>query len=421
MLLYPATVQSTYANLVQSHLNRPAFEFSGAPFTRERRGKTYWYVNQRVAPGAPPRQRYLGPDSDSMRARIEDWRASSSDQADFKANASRQVAQLRAAGLPTLDRQTGSILRALSASGVFRLGGTLVGTHAFRCYPAILGMDLMSQSADPGWLAQTEDLDIASFEKLSVAIEDVADPDVAETLKALGFSPRNALDPKKPTSWTLPDGSYSVDFLTPAFSDDVTPARLDSMGIWAQRLHYLNFLLRDPIPAVVLYMEGLLVQVPSPERFAIHKLIVSQKRRPGAAKANKDLEQARALINALAETRPQALYDALEEADSEGPNWRTAIDHALALTFNAPELRHDPRRDIISFEGRALQGVHLCSISAEALEDHFSAESWNSTDLLSAARRNRGQIEAIAQSIFRRRPGPETLIRSEDVEERASE
>ena len=57
----PASLQTTYANLLQAHLNQPHFEFDGAPFTMEKRGKLYWYVNQRGVGASPPRQRYLGP------------------------------------------------------------------------------------------------------------------------------------------------------------------------------------------------------------------------------------------------------------------------------------------------------------------------------------------------------------------------
>ena len=53
----PATIQTTYANLLQAHLNRPVFEFEGSPFTRKLGTKTYWYANQRTAPGAPLKQR----------------------------------------------------------------------------------------------------------------------------------------------------------------------------------------------------------------------------------------------------------------------------------------------------------------------------------------------------------------------------
>ena len=55
---------------------------------------------------------------------------------------------------------------------------------------------------------------------------------------------------------------------------------------------------------------SVLVRVPVPERFAIHKLIVSQLRHKSSSKPEKDLRQAAALIEALAERYTGALEDA---------------------------------------------------------------------------------------------------------------
>ena len=197
----PATTQTVYVNLLQMHLNRSIGEFVGAPFKREKEGKQYWYATQRIG-NTSPRQVYIGPDSDEIRRRIGAMQAQGVADKEFKSAASKAIAQLRVAGLTGLDRQTGSVLRALTNSGVFRLGGTLVGTHAFNHYSQALGVEFTSQNRE--WVAQTEDVDIASFEKLSMAIEDVASPELSSTLEQLGFQPANSLYPNKPTSWTLP-------------------------------------------------------------------------------------------------------------------------------------------------------------------------------------------------------------------------
>ena len=59
----------------------------------------------------------------------------------------------------------------MSQAGVFRVGGVLVGTSAFRMYEGELGIRY-----DFDQMAQTGDIDIASFERLSLAIEDVVPP-----------------------------------------------------------------------------------------------------------------------------------------------------------------------------------------------------------------------------------------------------
>lgn len=149
-------------------------------------------------------------------------------------------------------------------------------------------------------------------------------------LADLGLGPVGSLNPKKPTRWRMANSDFVVDFLTPSFDDKEGPQRLEALGVWAQGLHFLNFLIRDPIPAVALYREGVLVQAPAPERYAVHKLIIASRRRgPGRAKAEKDIEQARALISALADARPADLAAAYREALDQGKAWREAIDASL--------------------------------------------------------------------------------------------
>ena len=80
-----------------------------------------------------------------------------------------------------------------------------------------------------------------------------------------------------------------------------------------------------------LYRSGVLVQIPRPEAFAIHKLIVAARREGrDAIKARKDRAQAALLIAALAEDRPGELAEAWEEARAGGPKWCALIDETLA-------------------------------------------------------------------------------------------
>jgi hypothetical protein len=104
------------------------------------------------------------------------------------------------------------------------------------------------------------------------------------------------------------------------------------MGVWAQSLRFLNYLIADPISAVALYRSGILVRIPRPERYAIHKLIVAQRRQTGnLAKRRKDLAQAAALIKALAEDRPSELRQAYQTAMDAGPEWRATICTSLEM------------------------------------------------------------------------------------------
>ena len=77
--------------------------------------------------------------------------------------------------------------------------------------------------------------------------------------------------------------------------------------------------------------EQLVHQIPSPERFAIHKLIVADRRRdgPDSFKARKDRDQARFLVQVLAEDRPDELAEAYQDALARGPKWQARIDASL--------------------------------------------------------------------------------------------
>ena len=135
---------------------------------------------------------------------------------------------------------------------------------------------------------------------------------------------------------------FVVDFLAPSFGEREGPQKLEALGVWAQGLHFLNFLIRDPISAVALYREGVLVQVPRPERFAIHKLIVASRRHggPDEAKARKDRAQADFLIRVLAEDRPDDLAEAYDHAMSQGPRWRERIASSLERMSGTKDVLH---------------------------------------------------------------------------------
>ena len=79
-----------------------------------------------------------------------------------------------------------------------------------------------------------------------------------------------------------------VDFLVPKMQDENDVLMLEPLGVYAQALSFLNFLICEPIPAVGLYRNSVLVQIPRPERYAVHKLIVAQRRKSSSqAKARK--------------------------------------------------------------------------------------------------------------------------------------
>jgi len=76
------------------------------------------------------------------------------------------------------------------------------------------------------------------------------------------------------------------------------------------------------------------VFIPSPERYAIHKLIVGSRRkedRDATAKSSKDRLQARSMIEAMIANRQHAdLASAFVEAWDRGDQWRAAIRASIA-------------------------------------------------------------------------------------------
>lgn len=317
----PAVV--AYQDLLRLHLDEQASNLIGTVEERQRNGRTYLYERFRI--GTEMKSRYLGEDKPELRARLERAEALKSDAEARRKRMTRLARILRAEGYIATDRETGSLLLAFSRAGMFRLGGTLVGTTAYGLYQGDLGVRM-----DYEELAQTGDIDFASFERLSVAVEDKVEDDPASILSLLKFDPVPGVNDRQVWRWRQSNSEAMVEFLTPAFGDErVKP--LPALGVSAQALNYLNFLIADPIQAVALYRNGVLVQVPRPERFAIHKLIVADRRQggPDQLKSRKDRAQAAFLVAVLSEDRPDELAEAYEDALSRGPRWRERINASL--------------------------------------------------------------------------------------------
>ena len=150
-------------------------------------------------------------------------------------------------------------------------------------------------------------------------------------LSTFAFDPIPTLDRDVVWRWRQTRSDTLVEFLTPSFEDDEGIGKLPALAVHAQSLHFLNYLIAEPIKAAVPYRSGVLVQIPRPERFAIHKLIIADRRRdgPDSLKALKDRGQAAFLIEALAEDRPDDLREAYEDALASGPRWRERLESTL--------------------------------------------------------------------------------------------
>jgi hypothetical protein len=431
-------VQTTYAELLErcaSTAFSDAFPEDGTFTSKTINGRRYWYFQVRTAKGRS--QRYVGPESPELLERIAHHREARDDERERRALVSTLV---RSFGLPPPIPQIGDIVSALARVGIFRLRSVLVGTVAYQSYSAMLGIRL------PGALLQTYDVDIAQFTNVSVAVGDQTPP-MLEVLKAVDKTFReipHTSGRRGVTSYAA-KGGLRVDFVTPNEGPDTDePQSLPALQTDAQPLRFLDFLIHEPAQAVILHGPGIYVQVPAPERYAVHKLILARRRPPGVAKRDKDLQQAAALVEALAQKRPEELKLAWEEAHERGPKWRKLLldgmsrlaPHArdltlkvlnrareilpgVDLTFNNPPARYDSSRDVVTFTGEALGSPVVCAVSRETLEDYFDADNLDKTGRVEAFLKNRSKIEQLIRTKYLSWPveDPETvLLKTLDIE-----
>ncbi|SIR42322.1 hypothetical protein SAMN05880582_11313 [Rhizobium sp. RU20A] len=326
--------RTLYAELTQRAMDeRFISEFSTrGRFVRVKvKDRDYWYFD---LPGENGRQtrKYVGPDADpDIRSRVERF-------AELKADARQRrrfVTTLkREARLPGPEPFTGEIIEALARAGFFRLRGVLIGTVAYQCYPAYLGIHLPSTSM------RTADADFAQFHSISVAIEDQTAPigDVLRTVDPSFTEVMSPMDGRRHMMFRNRDG-YKVEFLTPNTSSDDyqgQPATMPALGdTGAQPIRFLDFLIYQPVLVTLLHGSGVPILIPAPERFAVHKLIVAARRGTedgGAAKREKDVMQALTLMEALIATRRAGdLADAFDEARERGEAWREALAKGLDM------------------------------------------------------------------------------------------
>ena len=319
------TAHAAYHDLCRSLMDEAVSHIRGTPTRVVRNNKVYWYDSFRI--GSDVRKIYIGEETPELCERLDNLKTIRQGGEARRKHRMRLIRILRAEGFQSVDATTGSMLRALATAGVFRLGGTVVGTHAFRLYEGVLGLRYGFDD-----MAQTGDIDITIFEKLSLALQDVVDPPLNDVLGGFSFDPVPSVGGHKTWRWRQTRNDMMVEFLTPSFDKAEGIRHLAALGVDAQSLHHLNYLLAEPIKAVAVYRSGVLVQIPRPERFAIHKLIVADRRRGGGndLKAEKDRLQAAFLIKALAQDRPDELWEAYSDARAMGPKWQHRLDTTLA-------------------------------------------------------------------------------------------
>ncbi|MBU2961893.1 hypothetical protein KO516_13965 [Citreicella sp. C3M06] len=346
----PVSTQTLYADLVDrawAGSYQELVQAGGSPYKQSAHGRDYWYVKMPMVNGERRPDRYLGPDGPNVRTRLEQHKALNL----IRKERMSMVRALRSSRIPGPDPISGKIMSALSEAGAFRLRAVVVGSAAFQTYGAMLGVRL---SAAAG---QTSDLDIAQFHSISLAVEDSVPDSFIETLQEVDSRFRaipSPIDGRRTLRYAIRTGSqeeFAVDLLSPhRGAERPKTTNLPALKGDAQLLRYLDFLIFGEINAVSLHGAGIPINVPAPERYAVHKLIVSRMRSStpsSLTKARKDIVQAQALFEVLLEDRPDDVEFVWNEALERGPKWRKNLQAA------AQSLSIDIREKLLALSGAA--------------------------------------------------------------------
>jgi hypothetical protein len=280
--------------------------FLGTPGTLAQRtnenGTRYWV--HRYSDGVGRRKEtYLGTiEEPGVAARVDALR-------EKIAGTTTTIARVRVlarSGFATVDRKTYSTVASLHNHGLFRAGALLIGSHAFGALLNALGVRAVAY--------RTEDVDIARREQLALS----GVPPFLGMLRETGieFFEVPALNRRgHSTSYAERGGGsrLKVDLLVPSSDEGYRTIPVPELKAHAQGLPYLRYLLGSSQEVPLLSPHGVvMVRVPVPERFAVHKLIVSQLRAKTTSKPAKDLRQAATLIEAIVDRFPGALEDAMD-------------------------------------------------------------------------------------------------------------
>jgi hypothetical protein len=315
---------------LQSAAELQSEAFLGSPGALAERtndtGTRFWA--HRYSDAAGRRQEvYLGKaDEVAVIARVADLRQ----RIEAANSAIASVRLLARAGFATVDRKAYATMASLRNHGVFQAGAVLIGSHAYGALLNALGAKAVAYA--------TEDVDIARRQQLALS----GVPPFIDMLRETGleFFPVPALHRRAPsTSFAERGGSrLRVDLLVPSPDEDYPTVPVPELGAHAQGLPYLAYLLGASQEIPVLSPHGVvMVRVPVPERFAVHKLIVSQLRNTASTKPDKDLRQAATLIEALADRFPDAVREALGALPKSAVRYAVRAIKALARHLPSSE------------------------------------------------------------------------------------
>ncbi|WHZ12917.1 MAG: hypothetical protein OJF60_003358 [Burkholderiaceae bacterium] len=332
----PLSTQTAYAQLLDAALGaeraRGFSDLQGSFNAKTVKGRKYWYF-QFTEPSGKLHQLYVGPDGEPVQ-RLMARKDAPSAAAALGPLARSAMALGNSAVLPRHFR----VIRRLADYGFFRGGGVLIGTHAFIAFGNSLGV----RWGDP---SRTQDIDFAhAGKRLSLLLPNNVEVHTDEAIASLemGFLPVSGLSGKTGGAYLIPsEPDFRLDFLTPLHRGGDLPYIHPQLHVTLQPLPFMEFSLEKVEQAVLFCNEGaVLVNVPSPERYALHKLVVYGERTGSfRAKSAKDLMQSACLLGFLWEHRHDSLQETLSDILTRGKGWHARLKQGAAALHKAyPDL-----------------------------------------------------------------------------------
>lgn len=291
---------STLFGSIDGHAKAGAPVFCGSVGSITRRKNQHgvaFYVRRFYGGDGKQRETYLGtvneagPKIELLQSQIEEVKA-----------LLPELRLLVREGYQSADAKTYATLASLHQHGLFSAGATLIGSHAFGVLANQMGIRATAYV--------TEDVDVARRE--SLAFDQHPGKSFLDILRDSGidFVEVPDIDRKKPPSSFKQMGvsRFHVDLLVPSEDDQIRVVPVPELKAHATALPYLAYLLGQTQIATLISAEGCCpVRIPVAERFAIHKLLVSQLRTQRDAKSEKDVFQAAVVLAALGEKFPGAI------------------------------------------------------------------------------------------------------------------
>lgn len=279
----PLSAQTAYAELAEQtrefETSHALAGLTGSFQKLARKSQSYWYFAYRDFDGKV-RMSYVGPDDERVKALVARFR----DSRLGRPLAPQAQAAIALGCAPTAPKHF-RIVKRLAEYGFFRSGGVLVGTHAFIAYGNLLGVKWSQGSA-------TLDVDFAHAGKnVSVALPGDLRIDVHGALESLEMG-------------LLPPKDLKMPLQPPKF---------------------MEFSLEGKTQGCIFSSSGACtVNLPAPQRYAVHKLIVYGERSPAErTKARKDLLQVASLAEYFQANGQERTFNAAwRDALGRGTGWR---------------------------------------------------------------------------------------------------